>query len=129
MMIANKILNITKQILFLFSIASLILLVPNIISIGTIGIFLIIISIIYILANSLLFIIKAKGINNNLVFNILNNFLYLYICLVAYKYLSSISSTTYVLNDLYFQINYLIIIISMLGVLLNSVIIIKNNSC
>jgi hypothetical protein len=124
----KKILSITKIIFFLISIVGLILLMPNMLKIGITGIILIIVSIIYILANGMLFLLKIKRINNNLVFNILNNFLYLYIALVAYKYISSTNTLNYVINNTYFKINYIIIVISMIGILVNAFIIIKNKN-
>lgn len=70
------------------------------------------VSIIYIVITFIVFLIKSKEEEYNLLNNFVLSFLHIYICLIAYKYSFS---RTYVIGDSsnYFEFNFLIISICM----------------
>ena len=123
----NKLVQIIKPILFLIFLLSLIQLLPNALEIGVIGLIFLIVSIIYILNEAFVFLIKYKKLSNNIFQNIMKIILYIYVALLAYRYVTSIDNPIYLINETYFRINFIITIIGMIGIIFNSMTILNEN--
>lgn len=115
-----NILYILKIILFIPFLCGLIQLIPSIFQTGIIGIIFLVLTILYILNSGLIFLIKDKKINNNLLQNIMSILLYVYISLIAYRYITINKEFLINQNDMYFKLNYIIAGIGMLGALFNT---------
>ena len=117
----NKIFYMIKNMFFIFFLISIIVLVPNILEMNIIGNIFLIIVISYIILELGVFTLKDKETNNNILHNILSIMLYVYICLIAYRYIDSIENINYVVNPLYFKINYILAMVGIMGICLNLV--------
>lgn len=119
------IIKIIKTILFFTFLYSLIRLIPNIVKSGFIGITFLVLSIIYILNEAFIYLIKEPKISNNLIQSIMNILLYVYIILLAYRYIASLTDPTYIIEESYFIINYIIASIGMIGTIFNTMTILN----
>lgn len=121
----NKILQIIKYILFIIFLLSLIKLIPSTIKVGIIGQIFLTISIIYIISEAFIFLIKDKKSENNILQNIMKIILYIYVALLAYRYITFIENPVYQISNIYFKINYIITSIGMIGIIFNSITILN----
>lgn len=122
----NNVIYRIKNIAFFFFIAGYIKLIPNIFNQGIAGIIFLWLGIIYTLLMFVCYVKKNKDLNNNTFHNILSILLYLYIFFVASKYNQMIINN-YTIDSLYFKINYLIASIAILGVGINSIILLQKD--
>lgn len=124
--IIKIVLNVIKSGLFILFIYSLIKLIPNIYAMGALGIIFFGITFIYILSLGISYLIKDESVNYDFVRNSMNILIYIYLSFVAYRYVNSINSTTYIIKDIYFIINYIIAMIGMLGSMFDTLTILNN---
>ena len=123
----NKLVQIIKLILFLIFLIGLTRLIPSALKVETIGTIFLIISIIYILTEAFIFLLKNKKISNNILQNIMKIILYIYVALLAYRYVNFAENPIYVINENYFKLNFIITSIGMLGIIFNSLTILNEN--
>lgn len=116
---SNKIIYTINNILFMFYIVALIKLIPNIKECGNIGVVFIVFSFIDILLTIFFFLQKKENVIYNNLNNILSIFFYIYVYLIVFKYLTSLTNMVDI-NIIYYKINYGLAIIASLGVLTNS---------
>lgn len=119
----NKAVYWIKNLLFFLYLYGYIKLIPNIYDSGFIGILFLWFGILYICIFYYMFFKKINILNNSIPQNILSILLYLYVFLVSCKY-NEINSYN-IVNLFYFQINYLILVISTIGVIINNFLIEK----
>ncbi len=122
----NKIIYWIKNIFYLLYMFGYIKLIPNIYDAGFVGFLFLIFGIVYMLLIYYFMFLKNENLNNNIPQNILSIFLYLYVFLISCKY-SEISNLNIIVNMFYFKVNYLIIIISTFGVIMNNYLISRSN--
>lgn len=113
----NKIIYRIRNLSFILYLVAFIILMPNIKKIEVIGNLLLVSCVFYTLLMYYFYLKKDEKLNNNIIQNLLTIFLYLYIFFVAIKYKQF---NNYELNITYFKINYILIIISTLGIGLNN---------
>ena len=70
---------------------------------------------------------KDKKLNNNNFQNILVIFLYIYVFIVSQKYINSINNFTYVVDNMYYLINYIIISLAFICICINNFILLSLN--
>ena len=121
----NKIMYWLKNLLFILYLVSYIILVPNIFKIEIFGKIFLIIGILYTITFFILFLEKNDKLNYNIINNILSSLLYLYIFLIAYKYLTL--KDMYIFNTNYFKFNYIMITISTIAIIFNNYLIKTEN--
>lgn len=124
--IIKIVLNVIKSGLFILFIYSLIKLIPNIYAMGVLGIIFLCITFIYILSLGISYLIKDESVNYDFVRNSMNILIYIYLSFVAYRYVNSVNSSTYIIKDIYFIINYIIAMIGMLGSMFDTLTILNN---
>lgn len=122
----EKILYWLKNIAFFFFLFGSIKLLPNIDEIGIIGTIFLIFIIIYSIFNIGCFLKKDDNLNKDVIQNIISIFLYLYVYLIAMKYLQ-IEKEFLIINNIYFYINYIIASVSMIGLITNTCLIFSIN--
>ena len=93
---------------------------------GVLGIIFLCITFIYILSLSISYLIKDESVNYDFVRNSMNILIYIYLSFVAYRYVNSVNSSTYIIKDIYFIINYIIAMIGMLGSMFDTLTILNN---
>lgn len=126
----NRVSNIIyriRNILFILFMIGLIRLIPNIKELECIGIIFIILVFIYILIDLYCYGCKDKKLNNNNFQNILVIFLYIYVFIVSQKYINSINNFTYVVDNMYYLINYIIISLAFICICINNFILLSLN--
>ena len=106
-----------KNILFIFFLFGCINLIPNFYEQKIIGIVLIWLIIIYVLLMFFFYIKKDNNLNHSIMSNILGAFLYLYVYFIAKKYIATLGLK---IDDLYYLINYVTIIIGMVGIIVTN---------
>lgn len=106
-----------KNILFIFFLFGCINLIPSFYEQKIIGIVLMILIIIYVLFMFFFYIKKDDNLNHNVMINILEILLYIYVYFVASKYIANLGLE---IDDLYFLINYITITIGMIGIVVTS---------
>lgn len=120
-----NILYVIKMILFIPFLCGLIKLIPSMFHTGIIGIIFLILSILYILNSGVIFLLKDKKISSNILQNIMSILLYVYICLLAYRYITNTNDVINNVNLVYFKLNYIITSVGMLGAIFNTLAIIN----
>lgn len=121
-----KFLYIIKNILFIPFIYALIRLLPNMLEVKIIGIVFLVIIIVGIIFELLSFLIKHNDLKYSDMTNIMSILLYIYICLITYKYIQTVNVPANVIDPLYFEINYILASLGMIGIIVNIFITIKN---
>lgn len=119
----NNILYIITNILFIFATVACIYLYPNMIETGLLGTIFLITYIIHGIFNIGLFLLKNKKEEKDFLQNLVSSFLYIYLILIAFRYVSSVNNLVYDINILYFKINYIIASISMVAITFNKILI------
>ena len=118
----GKLLYRIKNVLFILFLIGCINLVPSLYEEGIMGILLLILFIIYSLTMFIFFLKKNSNLNNNIMNNILGIILYIYVYLISIKYLDSLGIE---LNEMYFTINYIVLSISMIGMIFSSIVLVS----
>ena len=118
---ANHILYRIRNIMFLLFLYACIRLLPNLKEVGIIGNIFIVIVVIFSLTMLYTFFRKDNSINNSSIQNIVNVLFYIYVFLVAQKYIESSTSLVYEIKNIYFIINYIIFIIAIIGITLSNI--------
>lgn len=118
----GKLLYRIKNILFILFLLGCINLVPNLYEKGIMGILLLILFIIYSLFMLFFFLKKNSNLNNNIMNNILGIILYIYVYLISIKYLDTLGIEV---SEMYFTINYIVLAISMIGMIFSSIVLIS----
>lgn len=128
MQVTHKTTNIIKTIMiysrhisFIAFLVAIILLYPSFekTKYGTICFY---ISIVYIITTFIMFFIKNKQEETNLLNNFVLIFMHLYICFIAYKY-QTIANYLIDSNTSYFSFNYIIISICITVLIINKLLI------
>ncbi len=118
----NKIIYIITNILFIFATIACIYLYPNMLETGLLGKIFLITYIIHGIFNIGLFLLKNDKEENDILQNLVSSFLYIYLILIAFRYVSSTNNLIYDVNTLYFKINYIISSISMVAITFNKIL-------
>lgn len=114
-----------RNILFILFMIGLIKLIPNIKELDFIGTIFIIFVIVYLLLDLYFYGCKNKYLNNNNFQNILVILLYIYVFIVSQKYINSINDFTYTIDNMYYLINYIIIVLAFICISVNNFILLS----
>ena len=111
-----------KMIMFILFLVAVIKIVPSMFEIGVIGIVFLVLLTIYIGVELVIIALKRNNIKTNIMVNLMGITLYVYVILLAIKYMESVNNVNYTINPMYFKINYTIALIGIIGIAINQIL-------